>query len=215
MAHKTYSSPSRYSLDTSNSQLEHECDTSQDFLNQNELISQEILKCDKSLYCPTRTFKVLALLYFLSFLGDILLLIKDKARAFDTFLPTSIFYTHFCLNMLLFLLAMWACFVSWRVIYSKDPFKLNKPILIFKAYFCFVIGIETPIFCYYMKRISWETIMKQSMDSPVNLITDAIIAATSVLMAMRIKNILLRHKPFHEASSFYVNSNASFMQQRV
>ena len=216
MSHQSSSPPPRYSLDTSDSQLDHEGDITQEFLKQNEILSQEIWKCDKSLYCPTRTFKVLACLYLLTFLIYLYYFLNDQTTEIGGSLPKHLFYAHFILTLFCYLMATWACTVSWRVIYSKDPLKLNKPILIFKSYFCFVAGIEAPVFVYYMTKIGWSYGFKLYKMSLASLVCDTLLAACSTLLALRIKNILLRHKPFHEASSFYVNSNASFAHyQRV
>jgi len=196
------SSPPQPSLDVIDPQPEREEDIEEEFLKQNEMISQEIWKHDKSLNCPTRTFKFLAVFYVLGFADSVNEFTRGNTRNSFTFLPGYAFYLLFCVQFLLSFLSMWAFFILWRVQNLKNPSRLKTPTLIFKSYLCFAVSLKLPIFLYYL---GWSSGFQPLLFTILRPLGDAIISGSSLLVVIWMRNILLKNRPFYEASSFYVN----------
>ncbi len=194
----------RSSLAATNSQLEHEEDGEEEFLKQNQMISQEIWKSDKSLNCPTRTFKLLALFSLYAFVDSLTAFLRGNTRSSFTFLPGFAFYSLFFISFILNSAEMWAFFRIWRVKNSRNASKLKTPILIFKTFLCFAVCFKLPIFLYYLTPFDLNNGFFAFFFGVIRPVSDIIISGSCLLVAIRIRNILIKNKPFYEASSFYV-----------
>jgi len=205
MTQNNLSSSPQLPLDIKNPQLEHEEDLDEEYLKQNEIISHEIWKHDKSLYCPTRTFKVLTFIYLFGIIGYVAKLIPGGLKNKWTFLPVYAFYLLLFSAFFFNLITIWACIILWRVKNLKDLSKVERSIMIFKSFLYFAAGIELPIFLYYMIPIGLNSGWKPLALDILLPIGDIIFSGICLLMAIRIQNILSKNRPFYEASSFYVN----------
>ena len=197
-------SPSRSSLAAINSHLEHEEDVEEEFLKQNEMISKEIWKSDKPLNCPTRTFKLLALFSLFGFIDSLTAFLRGNTRSSFTFLPGFAFYPLFFISFILNSAEMWAFFIVWKIKNSRNASKLKTPILIFKTFLCFAVCFKLPIFVYYLIPIDLSNGFFAFFFGVIRPVSDIIISGSCLLVAIRIRNILIKNKPFYEASSFYV-----------
>jgi len=123
---------------------------------------------------------------------------QDKQRIF----PKSLYNLESYLNIFLMLILIWAYLLIGKVFYSKDPSKMWKPLCIFKAYAFYNLGFVLPVFIHYLKKSG------QSPDSLIfrstvfGLIVNLVLSASSILLAIRVRNTLVKNRPFYEVSSF-------------
>jgi len=194
---KPSSFPHQPLLDATNPNSDISNEHAEEFLRQNEMISNEIWKYDKALCCPLKIFSFFTLFYFLALLMYLYSFFAGHFQDKQRILPKSLYNLESYLNIFLMLILIWAYLLIGKVFYSKDPSKMGKSLCIFKAYAFYNLGFVLPVFIHYLEK-SGQSPDPLIFRSTVNLM----LSASSILLAIRVRNILVKNRPFYEVSSF-------------
>jgi len=170
----------------------------EDFRQQNEIISQELRKYDKQLNsCPMRIYKAWTLiwvtflsLFLLTIIGSLFIIFKNSANfdlEFCAFMVVQLPVT--CTSICTYILL-------WRALHSKDPFKVEKCIYIFK--FLLVLSI-----IFWIFDLAWNIFRKSfTWERALGNLLAPIISMIDFGTAMFVKKVLLQRDVFQQVSSY-------------
>lgn len=199
---KTSSFPHQPLLDATNPSSDLQDEHDEEFLRQNEMISKEIWKYDKALYCPLNIFRFFTLFYLLAFFMYLYSFFAGHFQDKQRILPKYLYYLESYLNIFFMLILIWAYILIGKVFYSKDPLKIGRPLCVFKVYAFYNLGFVLPVFIHYLKKSGQSSDSVIFVSTTAGLMMSVLLSGSSILLAIRVRNILLKNRPFHEASSF-------------
>ena len=178
--------------------IEPEADqTDEDFRQQNEIINQELKKYDGRLNtCLMIMIKVWITCYMtslsISALRNLINLFSHPPQA--SILAWALCITN-CIETIIIFATEYGCILLWMAINSKDLFKVERCLPIFKLYFIWSMIVTSLEFSLsiYLKMINWRLFLL----SLLGFVTPVINLGT----ALYVKKVLLIRDPFKQVSS--------------
>jgi len=173
--------------------------TDEDFQQQNEIINQELKKYDKRLNtCSMCLFKFWICFYMTLISGEVFIQIQSLLFLLDMkstfYLMVRIFMA---LNILVAFVLFYGCILFWGALHSKDPFKIERMILIFKIWLISGVAflfadIALNLFEHYFE---WD----QTIGKRLVLL---VFAAINYAVGLYVKRVLLKRDVFQQVSSY-------------
>ena len=172
--------------------------TEKEFLHQNDIINQELRKYDGRLNtCSMILFKIWISLYMIFVVLGVWTLIYFLLL---TLKETSLYYQLLHILMLLSIIIplglFYGCILLWGALNSKDLFKIEKCIFIFKicVLICPITTLLELVLNQIQKSKSWQGII---LDCFLRLIFSGI----NYVAALYVKRVLLKRDVFQKVSS--------------
>lgn len=190
---------SHHLLEVTNTDSSEFGDTAKEFFEQNAVISQEIQKYDDLLStCPMTLYKIWLILYFLLMAQAPLALVVSVQDMFR-FCPilSSVYPVLKYFWIIENLVSAWGCVLVWKAISLKSIEKIEKGIFLLK------VGFWS----------SWVSVFVTMLDLFVNSSVEAfnyfigsflgpLLALLAYVPTVHIRDVLVKRKPFYEASSY-------------
>jgi len=172
--------------------------TEKDFIQQNEIINQEVKKYDRRLgTCSMIIFRAWLSIYLLSIILGIDQLTYFLLKVFKDMsaLAWTIRIFYIC-KVLVLLGLFYGCILLWRAADAKDLFKIERCIFIFKT--CFIISIA-----FNLVDITFGFVQYPSWDQMVLGISYRLgYAGINYAVALYVKRVLVERDVYQQVSSY-------------
>jgi len=188
-------------LNTTNIESDKMNDTDDEFLKQNEVISEEIQKHNRLLNTlPMRIYRVWLLLFTLA---GVIISLYCLTIVFQTF-----FFAHLTAKIIFWMsigglfvilvcpISTYGCFLLWTGIQQKDLLKVEKALLMYKLFTLFMLA---PQFILIISKLVTGGINK---DEVIGYFVAVGLVLINFYPIIQVRKILIKREVFAQISSF-------------
>ncbi len=171
--------------------------TEQDFFYQNELINQELKKYDGR-------FNTCSMILFKTWLSIYMILVVFAVQAsilglIPMFQETSVYFQVIrliiMLNIIMLFGLFYGCTLLWDTLGSKDLFKIEKCIFIFKicVFICLPVTLFELMINFFQNPEGWKATVMSGIIRPI-------FCGINYVVALYVKRVLLKRDVFKQVS---------------